>query len=87
MAADILIDHARLAVLVRCMRPFTTFAHNDSGHGLVWGREHMEDTNYLKVHIKHLRHKLKEDAAAPKYIFTAHNVGYGFAMTGQGSSS
>jgi len=55
--------------------------------GLVWGREHMEDTNYLKVHIKHLRHKLKEDAAAPKYIFTARNVGYGFAMTGQWASS
>jgi len=55
--------------------------------GLVWGREHMEDTNYLKVHIKHLRNKLGEDPAAPKYIFTARNVGYGFAMTGQWASS
>ncbi len=55
--------------------------------GLVWGREHLEETNYLKVHIKHLRNKLKEDAAAPKYIFTARNVGYGFAMTGQWASS
>ncbi len=48
--------------------------------GLVWGRERLEETNYLKVHIKHLRHKLKEDAAALKYIFTERNVGYGFAM-------
>ncbi len=55
--------------------------------GLVWGRERLEETNYLKVHIKHLRHKLKEDAAALKYIFTARNVGYGFAMTGQLASS
>ncbi len=55
--------------------------------GLVWGRKRLEETNYLKVHIKHLRHKLKEDAAALKYIFTERNVGYGFAMTGQLASS
>jgi len=55
--------------------------------GLVWGREHLEETNYLKVHIKHLRQTLKEDTAAPKYIFTARNVGYGFAMTGELASS
>jgi len=55
--------------------------------GLVVGRKHMEETNYLKVHIKRLRHKLKEDATAPKYIFTERSVGYGFAMTGQLASS
>jgi len=55
--------------------------------GLVWGREYLEETNYLKVHIKHLRGKLGEDPAAPKYIFTERNVGYGFAMTGQWASS
>ncbi len=55
--------------------------------GLVWGREQLEETQYLKVHIKHLRNKLKEDATALKYIFTARNVGYGFAMTGQWASS
>ena len=55
--------------------------------GLVWGRERLEETNYLKVHIKHLRHKLKEDATAFKYIFTERNVGYGFAMPGEVASS
>jgi len=55
--------------------------------GLVWGREHMEETRYLKAHIKHLRNKLREAPDAPKYIFTARNVGYGFAMTGQWASS
>ena len=49
--------------------------------GLVWGREYLEETNYLKVHIKHLRGKLGEDSAAPKYIFTERNVGYGFAIS------
>ncbi len=55
--------------------------------GLVWGRERLEETNYLKVHVKHLRHKLKEDATALKYIFTARNVGYGFAMMGELANS
>ncbi len=47
--------------------------------GQVWGREHLENTDYLKVHIKHLREKLGDQPAAPKYIFTERNVGYGFA--------
>ena len=55
--------------------------------GLVWGRERLEETNYLKVHIKHLRNKLREATDAPKYIFNERNVGYGFAMTGQWASS
>ncbi len=55
--------------------------------GLVWGRERLEETNYLKVHIKHLRNKLREATDAPKYIFNERNVGYGFAMTGELASS
>lgn len=46
--------------------------------GQVWGRDYLDETRYLKVHIKHLRNKLKDDPAAPKYIFTERNVGYGF---------
>ncbi len=55
--------------------------------GLVWGREHLEESHYLKVHIKHLRNKLREVIDAPKYIFNERNVGYGFAMTGELASS
>ncbi len=44
--------------------------------GLVWGREHLEESHYLKVHIKHLRNKLREATDAPKYIFTERHVGY-----------
>ena len=49
--------------------------------GLVWGREHLEETRYLKVHIKHLRNKLREVTDAPKYIFTERKVGYGFGVS------
>ena len=47
--------------------------------GQVWGRENLEDTHYLKVHIKHLREKLGDQPAAPKYIFNERSVGYRFA--------
>ncbi len=47
--------------------------------GQVWGRENLEDTQYLKVYIKHLREKLGDQAAAPKYIFNERSVGYRFA--------
>ena len=49
----------------------------------IWGREHTEDTsNYLKVHIKHLRQKLGDDPADPKYILSERGVGYKLAEVG-----
>ncbi len=47
--------------------------------GQVWDRENLEDTHYLKVYIKHLRQKLGDQPATPKYIFTERTVGYRFA--------
>ena len=46
--------------------------------GQIWGRDYLDETRYLKVHIKHLRNKLGDDPSAPKYIFTERKVGYGF---------
>ncbi len=46
--------------------------------GQIWGRDYLDETRYLKVHIKHLRNKLGDDLSAPKYIFTERKVGYGF---------
>ncbi len=50
--------------------------------GQVWGREYLEETNYLKVHIQHLRQKLEDDPSSPKWILTERSVGYKFAKTG-----
>jgi two-component system KDP operon response regulator KdpE len=47
--------------------------------GRVWGREYLEETNYLKVHVKHLRQKLEDDPSDPRYILTEPTVGYKFA--------
>lgn len=42
----------------------------------VWGPNAVEQTHYLRVHIAHLRDKLEQDAAQPKFIITEPGVGY-----------
>ena len=42
----------------------------------VWGPNSVEQTQYLRVHIAHLREKLEDNAAQPKFIITAPAVGY-----------
>jgi two-component system KDP operon response regulator KdpE len=42
----------------------------------VWGPAHTEDAQYLRVFIRHLRHKLEPDPARPRYILTEPGVGY-----------
>ncbi|MEW6034661.1 MAG: response regulator transcription factor [Chloroflexota bacterium] len=44
----------------------------------VWGREYVDDTDYLKVHIQHLRQKLEEDPQKPRMVLTERGVGYKF---------
>jgi len=46
----------------------------------VWGKVHEEDTQYLRVYIGQLRHKLGDDAAAPRYVVTEPGVGYRLKM-------
>ena len=42
----------------------------------VWGPNAVEQTHYLRVHIAHLREKLEDAAARPKFILTEPAVGY-----------
>jgi two-component system, OmpR family, KDP operon response regulator KdpE len=42
----------------------------------VWGPNAVEQTHYLRVHIAHLREKLEDNAAQPKFILTEPAVGY-----------
>jgi two-component system, OmpR family, KDP operon response regulator KdpE len=42
----------------------------------VWGPNAVGQTHYLRVHIAHLREKLEDDAAQPKFITTEPAVGY-----------
>jgi two-component system KDP operon response regulator KdpE len=42
----------------------------------VWGPNAVEQTHYLRVHIAHLREKLEENTAEPRFIITEPGVGY-----------
>ena len=42
----------------------------------IWGPSHAEDSHYLRVVVGHLRQKLGDDPAAPRYIVTEAGVGY-----------
>jgi two-component system KDP operon response regulator KdpE len=42
----------------------------------VWGPSHAEHGHYVRVYMGHLRQKLEDDPAQPKYIVTETAVGY-----------
>jgi two-component system KDP operon response regulator KdpE len=42
----------------------------------VWGPSHAEDSHYLRIYLGHLRQKLEDDPAQPKYLLTETAVGY-----------
>lgn len=44
----------------------------------VWGFEYMDDIDYLRVYIWHLRQKLEPDPKNPIYLLNELNVGYKF---------
>jgi two-component system KDP operon response regulator KdpE len=44
----------------------------------VWGPDHEERTNYLRVYIAGLRHKLEPDPAHPRHLITEPGIGYRF---------
>ena len=42
----------------------------------VWGPAQSESGHYLRIYMGHLRHKLEDDPAQPKYLITETAVGY-----------
>jgi two-component system KDP operon response regulator KdpE len=42
----------------------------------IWGPAHVEDTHYLRIAVGHIRDKLGDDAADPRFILTEPGVGY-----------
>lgn len=49
----------------------------------VWGPDHVEETEYLRVVINQLRTKIEKDPARPNYIITERWVGYSFQLPGE----
>jgi len=46
--------------------------------GAIWGGNSVDQTEYLRVFIRHLRKKIEPDPAKPRYILTDPWVGYRF---------
>lgn len=44
----------------------------------VWGWEYVDDLDYVRIYISHLRKKIELNPALPKYIITEPGVGYYF---------
>lgn len=42
----------------------------------VWGPNYVEHEHYVRVHMGHLRQKLEDDPAQPRYLVTETAVGY-----------
>jgi DNA-binding response OmpR family regulator len=51
----------------------------------VWGIDFPADTRTVDVHIRHLRQKIEENPAEPRYIETVRGLGYRFCEVKQGA--
>jgi len=48
----------------------------------VWGREYVDEVDYLRVYVRRLRAKLGDDPEHPRYIRTERGLGYRFIAPG-----
>jgi DNA-binding response OmpR family regulator len=47
----------------------------------VWGREYLDEVDYVRVYIRRLRDKLGDDPDRPRYIRTERGLGYRFLVS------
>ncbi|HEY3524537.1 MAG TPA: response regulator transcription factor [Candidatus Limnocylindrales bacterium] len=46
----------------------------------VWGREYINEVDYIRIYIRRLREKLGDDPEEPRYIRTERGLGYRFLV-------
>ncbi len=46
----------------------------------IWGPDHAEQVQYVRVLIGHLRGKIEADPTTPQHILTASGIGYRFSV-------
>jgi two-component system KDP operon response regulator KdpE len=49
----------------------------------VWGREYVDEVDYLRVYVRRLREKLGDDPEHPRYIRTERGLGYRFVANAE----
>jgi two-component system, OmpR family, KDP operon response regulator KdpE len=82
---EVTMNHARLKLTPREYRLLALLVQNAgkvvSHHQAlenVWGWEYIDDVDYVRIYVSHLRQKLEPDPTQPKYIMTEPGVGYYF---------
>jgi len=50
----------------------------------VWGWEYIDDVDYVRIYVWHLRQKIEPDPSQPKYVITEPGVGYYFRKAVRG---
>lgn len=48
----------------------------------VWGPSYVDHSHYLRIYMGHLRHKLEDEPAQPRFLLTETGVGYRFFPEG-----
>jgi two-component system KDP operon response regulator KdpE len=46
----------------------------------IWGYSYVEQTQYLRVFVAHLRKKIEDDPTRPKLLVTESGIGYRFGQ-------
>jgi two-component system, OmpR family, KDP operon response regulator KdpE len=49
----------------------------------VWGVNYVDDIDYVRIYVSHLRQKIEPEPSSPKYIMTEPGVGYYFQTASQ----
>ncbi|HEX5615485.1 MAG TPA: response regulator transcription factor [Acidimicrobiia bacterium] len=52
----------------------------------VWGPQYGDETNYLRVHMAHIRRKLEPEPGRPRYFVTEPGMGYRFHAPDDGDT-
>lgn len=72
------IEYQLLSILVKHAGRVVTYSQLLKE---IWGKHSQENNNYLRIHIQHLRQKLKDDPLEPTYIITEPGIGYRMIST------
>ncbi len=85
----VMVKGERVKLTPREFRMFALLVEN-AGHILthkellekVWGWEYIDDLDYVRIYISHLRQKIEPDSTLPRYVITEPGVGYYFQKAG-----
>ena len=75
-AADVHLTPTEFKLLARLVRQAGQVVTHRQLLADIWGPEHTEQTQYLRLYMAQLRAKLEDDAADPCYLLTEPGVGY-----------